>query len=179
LGRRRDEREHQNRGRDWDSTPRSERDGTRSDAPSVRVPNVPWDNTPRNTNREGDGGWGNTRTRRWDAPTPRAARGSSPEGSEDALGLDVREWEEEQIKLDRDWYNVAEGGVTGDEEHNPLSQYEDLGALREAEIAHKQTVGSLLFTRHLRRRLDTVHSAKFLRSKPNTYDWPFTRSGVR
>lgn len=134
-------RKDQDREHSWDSTPRSERGGPRSDAPSVRVPNVGWDSTPRSTTGEDGSGWGAAGKRRWDAPTPRAARGGSPDDSDGALGIDAREWEEEQIKLDRDWYTVAEGGVAGDEEHNPLSQYEDLSALKEAEIAHKQVVG--------------------------------------
>lgn len=53
----------------------------------------------------------------------------------------MREWEEEQVRLDRDWYSGAEeGGVAGDEEHNPLAQYEDLGVIKEAEIATKAKV---------------------------------------
>jgi pre-mRNA-splicing factor ATP-dependent RNA helicase DHX38/PRP16 len=57
------------------------------------------------------------------------------------LGIDAREWEEEQVKLDRDWYTGAEeGGVSGDEGHNPLARYEDLSALKDAEIATKQVV---------------------------------------
>ena len=125
--------------RGWDSTPRSVRSSNSRDAPSVRVPNVGWDSTPRS--REGGAGWGGAKNRGWDAPTPRVARGGSPDGVDGAFGLDAREWEEEQVKLDRDWYTGAEdGGVTGDEEHNPLSQYEDLSALKEAEIATKQVV---------------------------------------
>lgn len=55
--------------------------------------------------------------------------------------MDAREWEEEQIRLDRDWYSGAEeGGLMGDEEHNPLAQYEDLAAIKQAEIAKKQVV---------------------------------------
>ncbi|KAG1725582.1 pre-mRNA splicing factor [Suillus paluster] len=125
------------RGRGWDSTPRSERGSSTHDAPSVRVPNVGWDSTPRR--REGEGsGWGGARNRAWDAPTPRVPRGGSPE-DDGLLGVDVREWEEEQLRLDRDWYTGAEeGGVAGDEEHNPLAQYEDLSALKDAEIAKKQ-----------------------------------------
>jgi pre-mRNA-splicing factor ATP-dependent RNA helicase DHX38/PRP16 len=43
--------------------------------------------------------------------------------------------------LDRDWYTGAEdGGVAGDEDHNPLAQYDDLTIRKEAEIAKKQTV---------------------------------------
>ncbi|OCH94206.1 P-loop containing nucleoside triphosphate hydrolase protein [Obba rivulosa] len=121
--------------RGWDATPRSER-GAREDAPSVRVPNVPWDSTPR---RSGSPSGSVVPNRRWDAPTPR--RGSPRDGDEPegALGLDAREWEEEQIRLDRDWYMGAEeGGGAGDDEFNPLAQYEDLGAIREAQAATKQ-----------------------------------------
>jgi hypothetical protein len=127
------------RSRGWDGTP-SRSSGSR-DAPSVRVPNVSWDATPsRSSAGEGDG-WGRQNDRRWDAPTPRVARGGSPDGDEAAFGLDSREWEEEQVKLDRDWYTGAEeGGLAGDDEHNPLAQYEDLSALKEAEIATKQVV---------------------------------------
>lgn len=120
--------------RNWDETPRSERGG------SVRVPNVGWESTPRNSRSDG-GGWGRVGNRSWDAQTPRVARDTSPDGDDRAFGLDSREWEEEQVRLDRDWYTGAEeGGVTGDEEHNPLSQYEDLTATKEAEIASKQIV---------------------------------------
>ncbi|KAF7306353.1 hypothetical protein MIND_00426500 [Mycena indigotica] len=120
----------QNRG--WDSTPRSVRGN--GDAPSVRVPNVGWDSTPRRSGDDGSG-WGSAANRRWDA-TPRNVREGSPDN---AIGLDAREWEEEQIRLDRDWYSGAEeGGIAGDEEHNPLAQYEDLSALKNAEIATKQ-----------------------------------------
>jgi pre-mRNA-splicing factor ATP-dependent RNA helicase DHX38/PRP16 len=136
---RRDYDKDQHNGRDWDSTPRSERSNSNRDAPSVRVPNVGWDSTPRRQEGEGSG-WGGARNRAWDAPTPRVPRGGSPE-DDGLLGVDVREWEEEQLRLDRDWYTGAEeGGVAGDEEHNPLAQYEDLSALKEAEIAKKQVV---------------------------------------
>jgi len=47
------------------------------------------------------------------------------------------------MKLDRDWYTGAEEGtLAGDEEHNPLAQYEDLSILKQAEIATKQTVSA-------------------------------------
>ncbi|KAG2050187.1 P-loop containing nucleoside triphosphate hydrolase protein [Suillus hirtellus] len=130
------DRDRQN-GRGWDSTPHSERGSSNRDAPSVRVPNVGWDSTPRRQEGEGSG-WGGAKNRAWDAPTPRIPRGGSPE-DDGLLGVDVREWEEEQLRLDRDWYTGAEeGGVAGDEEHNPLAQYEDLAALKDAEISKKQ-----------------------------------------
>ena len=121
--------------RDWDATPRSERGRRAEDAPSVRIPNASWDATPR---RGSSPGSSSARNRRWDAPTPR--RGGSPgEDGEGALGLDAREWEEEQTRLDRDWYMGAEeGGVMGEEEYNPLSQYDDLAAVKEEQLAKKQ-----------------------------------------
>ncbi|KAM5542240.1 hypothetical protein V8D89_004113 [Ganoderma adspersum] len=121
--------------REWGATPRSERGRRAEDAPSVRIPNASWDATPR---RPSSPGGPSARNRRWDAPTPR--RGGSPgEDGEGALGLDAREWEEEQTRLDRDWYMGAEeGGVMGEEEYNPLSQYDDLAAVKEEQMAKKQ-----------------------------------------
>ncbi|KAG6878676.1 hypothetical protein C0992_007690 [Termitomyces sp. T32_za158] len=129
-------------------TPRSVRNSS-SDAPSVRVPNVGWDSTPRDSRGQDGSGWGRARNQMWDAPTPRVSRGGSPDGGNGPLGLDTREWEEEQVKLDRDWYTTAEeGGVAGDEEHNPLAQYEDLSVLKDAEIATKQVVRRSLTVSH-------------------------------
>lgn len=150
--------------RGWDSTPRSVR-GT-GDAPSVRVPNVGWESTPRGSRGDEGSGWGGARNRLWDAPTPRAARGGSPDGDDGALGIDAREWEEEQVKLDRDWYTGAEeGGVAGDEEHNPLAQYEDLSTLKQAEIATKQVV-SPLPSEHSS-GTNTINRGKFQHDRPN------------
>ncbi|KAL5490090.1 DHX38 [Sanghuangporus weigelae] len=119
-------------------TPRTDRGSGRDDGPSVRIPNAGWESTPRVGRSDEASGWGSARTRGWDAPTPRIARGGSPEG-DGALNIDAHEWEEEQIRLDRDWYMGAEeGGVAGDEEHNPLSAYDDLEQLRQLEIANKQ-----------------------------------------
>jgi pre-mRNA-splicing factor ATP-dependent RNA helicase DHX38/PRP16 len=130
--------------RGWEVTPRSELGPTRDDAPSLRVPNLRWDATPRSQSDGGSGGWGRTGARAWDAPTPRASRGSSPD---QAAELDIREWEEEQVRLDRDWYMGAEeGNLMGDEEHNPLSQYEDLTMIKQVEIA-KRPVSSLFMAR--------------------------------
>ncbi|KAI0935709.1 hypothetical protein AcV5_004052 [Taiwanofungus camphoratus] len=136
----RDRRNDYDRDRDrrgWDATPRSVRAARGDDAPSVRVPNIGWDATPRRPSSPSltPGGMS---SRRWDAPTPRRATGDDGEDVA-GLGLDAHEWEEEQIRLDRDWYMGAEEGVVaGDEEYNPLAQYEDLGAIRQAEVATKQ-----------------------------------------
>ncbi|KAF8497258.1 putative PRP16-RNA-dependent ATPase [Russula emetica] len=98
--------------RGWEVTPRSERGPSRDDPPSLRVPNLRWDATPR-TQSDGSGsGW-------------------------DRTG-DIREWEEEQVRLDRDWYTGAEeGSLMGDEEHNPLAQYEDLTVIKQVEVAKR------------------------------------------
>ncbi|KAF5314021.1 hypothetical protein D9611_006970 [Ephemerocybe angulata] len=127
------------RGRDRDPREGSSR-GELRDGPSVRVPNVGWESTPRSVAGGEEGsGWGRAKDRRWDAPTPRVARGGSPDGDGDAIGFDMREWEDEQVKLYRDWYTGAEdGGVAGGDDHNPLTQYEDLAGAKEAEIAKKQ-----------------------------------------
>ncbi|KAJ4485361.1 pre-mRNA splicing factor [Lentinula aciculospora] len=126
-----------NRGRNWDHTPRSVRGGS-ADAPSVRVPNVGWDSTPRSSRGDDSSGWGGAQNRGWDAPTPRIARGGSPEEN-GPWAVDAREWEEEQVRLDRDWYTGTESGMAGDDDYNPLAQYEDLNIIKEAEIAKKQT----------------------------------------
>ncbi|TFK76614.1 P-loop containing nucleoside triphosphate hydrolase protein [Pluteus cervinus] len=135
-----DRNRNQPNDRGWDKTPRSIRGSSSGETPSAsRVPNVGWDSTPRSAAEEEGHGWGRAHNRRWDAPTPRAARTGSPDGDDAAIGFDSREWEDEQVRLDRDWYTGAEdGGVAGDIEHNPLAQYEDLSILKEAEIATKQ-----------------------------------------
>ncbi|KAI9510691.1 putative PRP16-RNA-dependent ATPase [Russula earlei] len=119
--------------RGWEVTPRSDRGSFRDDAPSLRVPNVGWDATPRN---QAGGGWHRTVSRAWDAPTPRTSRDSSPD--QESAEIDIREWEEEQVRLDRDWYMGAEeGSLMGNEEHNPLAQYDDLTMIKHAEIAKR------------------------------------------
>lgn len=158
--------DQRDQGRGWDATPRSVR--SNGDAPSVRVPNVGWDSTPRSTRGDDSSGWGGAKNRLWDAPTPRAARGGSPDGDDGAIGIDAREWEEEQVKLDRDWYTGAEeGGVAGDEENNPLAQYEDLSALKQAEIATKQVVSAFTVSSNVLSLTGRLYSARFQRNRPN------------
>lgn len=159
-------RGHDQGQRGWDSTPKSNRSTFSRDAPSVRVPDVPWDSTPRSSREEGSG-WGATRNRGWDAPTPRVARGGSPDGDDGALGIDAREWEEEQVRLDRDWYTGPEdGGVAGDEEHNPLAQYEDLSALKQVEIATKQVVSRRLYN-HISSTLNSSRRKRYPQDRLN------------
>lgn len=111
----------------WNSTPRS----------SAPLPNRSWDSTPKPYNKpRQDQGW-TPRTeagsatpvgsrRGWDS-TPRTERGGAREGDESRLTLAGRNFEEEDSStLDREWYSMEEGGVAGDEEHNPFAQYEDM-----------------------------------------------------
>ena len=89
--------------RPWNTTPFHDGVG------GSRGPKGTWEATPRNPNGEAEG-WGQVLNRRWDAVTPRAARDGSPDEIE--AGFDMCEWEEEQTKLDRDWYMTGEeGGV--------------------------------------------------------------------
>jgi pre-mRNA-splicing factor ATP-dependent RNA helicase DHX38/PRP16 len=144
----------------------------------MRVPNVGWESTPRNSRRDDSSGWGGARNRLWDAPTPRAARGGSPDDGDGALGLDVREWEEEQVRLDRDWYTGAEEGMlAGDEEHNPLAQYEDLNLLKQAEMVSKQVVR---FSRvALWHDANFVSRRRYLRGRHNTYVTILAKISIR
>lgn len=125
------------RDRPWESTPLR-----RDQAPSVRVPNVGWDATPRDID-DLDSGYNSTRDRTWDA-TPRTATRNSQEDSplSSSVPVDAHEWEEEQLRLDRDWYLTSEsGGVAGDDENNPLAMYDDLDQQRQQEMASKRVVG--------------------------------------
>ncbi|KAK9727570.1 Pre-mRNA-splicing factor ATP-dependent RNA helicase PRP16 [Basidiobolus ranarum] len=82
-------------------------------------------------------------TSEWDYPTPQVASTSygqiqmeypdEPDIHEEEQG----NWEEEQTKLDREWYNLEETG-TMDETHNPFAEYEDYYKKKEEEFAKKQ-----------------------------------------
>jgi len=130
---RRNERDQ--RSNSWDSTPRN-------DAPSMRVPNVGWESTPRDSS--GAGSWGGARNRQWDAPTPRVSRDGGAD--EDGRGITEREWEEEQTRLDHDWYTTSESGaLAGDEDFALLAQFEALELHQQSKTAAKQTVRSFSY----------------------------------
>ncbi len=135
-------------GRDRAMAPRNKSPtATPTHGGSTRVPNVGWDSTPLHGDSRGPKDVPLSRT--WDS-TPRIPR-SSPDGDvptpkERMLPLDAREWEEEQLRLDRDWYMSSEGGViAGDEESNPLAMYEydTMDQRRQEEIAAKKVVGRI------------------------------------
>jgi hypothetical protein len=80
------------------------------------------------------------------------------------------------VKLDRDWYTGAEeGGLAGDEESNPLAQYEDLFSIKQAEISHKQVVrNSVLLSFSLPAKL--YYRRKYRPNKRNMYVYKTTAS---
>ena len=130
---RRNERDQ--RSNSWKST-------SRNDVPSMRVPNVDWESTPRDSSARGD--WGGARNRQWDAPTPRVSRDGGAD--EDGPGITGREWEEEQTRLDRDWYTTSEdGALAGEEDFALLAQFAALELHQQRENAAKQTVRSFAY----------------------------------
>lgn len=97
------------RSKGWEEAPtprtdRTERGGHGEG--SARVPSRGWDETPRAG--PGRTGEGSSRGNTWDA-TPRSVRGER-RGTPD-FTPNQHEWEEEQVKLDRDWYDQEVGVV--------------------------------------------------------------------
>jgi len=154
-------RNDQARPKSWNDapTPRTNRTDRDMDGGSMRVPNRGWDETPRTSSRGGPSGRGPSRA--WDAPTPRRGRDGSPNADgEDGMHLDAKEWEEEQVRLDRDWYSTYDEGAVvsfhqaslsrrsygadniplqaGDDEHNPFAGYEDVTREQETLMQAKQ-----------------------------------------
>jgi pre-mRNA-splicing factor ATP-dependent RNA helicase DHX38/PRP16 len=107
FGERRNERDQG--GRSWENTtPRTARSDRDMDGGSMRVPSRGWDETPRS---KGAQGWSKTddpRRKGWDqTPSSRSVRG----GDEDEMLVNGKEWEEEQVRLDRDWYIQDDEGA--------------------------------------------------------------------
>ena len=127
----RDHRRQDHRGQDhrdparpksWNDapTPRTNRTDRDMDGGSMRVPNRGWDETPRTSSRGGP-------SRAWDAPTPRRGRNGSPTADgEDGMHLDAKEWEEEQVRLDRDWYSTYDEGAVVSVTEVPSNEAGDL-----------------------------------------------------
>jgi pre-mRNA-splicing factor ATP-dependent RNA helicase DHX38/PRP16 len=131
------------RNQGWDSTPArgdgsaTPRSSSRSGGPGGANSNS-WDSTPR----AGSSSSSSRRRSEWD--TPRTVRvggdespGPLPEPPSSAL--DQVEWEQDARGVDREWYNLDEGGteVTGD----GFDGYDDY-ADREAELIAKAGGGA-------------------------------------
>lgn len=72
--------------------------------------------------------------------------------------VDAKEWEEEQMRLDRDWYiQDDEGAVAGDEEHNPFAQWSNLEQGKEAELEQKAA------------KRQTARQAQYVSSPPSEH----------
>ena len=71
----------------------------------MRVPNKGWDETPRRGNV---GSVSSTPRRSWDE-TPRNGNGRNRDGDSPET-VNGKEWEEEQVRLDRDWYTYDDEG---------------------------------------------------------------------
>ncbi|TKY89108.1 hypothetical protein EX895_001639 [Sporisorium graminicola] len=149
----RDQRRAPYSERSRDSTDRHPQNG-RDATPSQRLERRTWDATPRSSARQSDDmdRWtprhsetsarsrapdstlASTRSagsRRWDETPSR--RGASPPVLDDGV-----RWDQEDRQLDRDWYDMEEGGVAADEEHNPFAQYEDMTGQISAPLAAKK-----------------------------------------
>lgn len=125
------------RGKSWNDAPTPRTERGRIEDGSLRVPNRGWDETPRDGRSRAGPSNGRTMNRSWDTATPRANRDPSPDDGQE-VQVDVREWEEEQVRLDRDWYSTYdEGNVAGDEDHNPFAGFEGFGAEKEKEMEAK------------------------------------------
>ena len=116
--------------RAWDATPSaSERSSSRR----------AWDATPSRPDSRRDGS-ASVRGREWD--TPRRGAGTNypeelPSMTPSVRGIGDRDWEEEQLRLDRDWYATEEGAGDG------FAGYDDadtaaVESAKEQELSQRQ-----------------------------------------
>lgn len=106
------------RPRAWDATPRSSAAGSSSS--TARIKDAKWDQTPRKSE-----------PREWD--TPARSDFANRDGVNYPEEISVRggrEWEEEQLRLDRDWYNDDM-----DESADPFGGYDEA---EEAQVSSLQ-----------------------------------------
>ncbi|GAC75786.1 mRNA splicing factor ATP-dependent RNA helicase [Moesziomyces antarcticus T-34] len=122
--------------RTWDSTPRNL--PNRDDARDRWTPRT--SDTP-GSSRRSDGTLASTRSagsRRWDETPSRRARSPLPSDFDDNAERENTDWDQDNRQLDREWYDMEEGGVAADEEHNPFAQYEDMAGQVAAPLAAKK-----------------------------------------
>jgi pre-mRNA-splicing factor ATP-dependent RNA helicase DHX38/PRP16 len=95
-------------------TPKSVKGESDWDGGSMRVPNRGWDETPRGARDAGRYGKSDgSKGRGWDE-TPRSVRVKKefPDLEDgEAMAMNGTEWEEEQVRLDRDWYSYDDEGA--------------------------------------------------------------------
>jgi pre-mRNA-splicing factor ATP-dependent RNA helicase DHX38/PRP16 len=122
----------------WESTPSGSRN-----APPSRPHS--WDSTPRSvagTPARTDRGSDRGTKGEWDTPR-RVPTGYGDESPgplpPPSSGLDEKEWEEEQMKLDRAWYNTDEQGGEADD---AFGGYDDYDKEKEVELIRRANGGA-------------------------------------
>jgi hypothetical protein len=75
----------------------------------------------------------------WDAPTPLRQNAAGAEADESVSGAPTADYENEQLRLDRDWYNQEESGAF-DDVHNPFAEFDAYYQQKEEEAAKQQVV---------------------------------------
>ncbi|KAJ3290354.1 DEAH-box RNA helicase prp16 [Borealophlyctis nickersoniae] len=73
----------------------------------------------------------------WDFATPRPVSTSYEDDIARPNVLDEAQWEEEQLRVDREWYNLEESGAM-DDTHNDYTEYEAYYRKKEEEHAKQQ-----------------------------------------
>lgn len=82
-------------------------------------------------------------------PLPSYSWDSTPRHAIDDTYTHTKEYQDEQLRLDRDWYSYMgeEGGVAGDSEHNPFSQYDDLDNVSQTQRKQRLSAKQLQFNK--------------------------------
>ncbi|KAJ3087689.1 Pre-mRNA-splicing factor ATP-dependent RNA helicase PRP16, partial [Quaeritorhiza haematococci] len=135
---------------EWDETPSHRSSKWSSSSSSMR--SGPGGITPRRPTTSTTSN-GNMTSRRgtssgWDDATPRVKVTTYDDGVRDGKRRDRNNddepedeeygvWEEEQLRLDRDWYNLEESGAM-DETHNQFTEFEDYWKKKEEQFTKQQ-----------------------------------------
>ncbi len=126
------------RSHDQDSTPCLGQD-RRNDGPRLQIHNS-WESTPKSFPVAGGASeWGSMRTRRWDAAdayTPHSTTVETP-GTYGLTELEFPEWDEEQVRLDREWYIKGEDDNIKEAEARGALHHENVSHIIPAEISRK------------------------------------------
>ncbi|TPX67350.1 hypothetical protein SpCBS45565_g03859 [Spizellomyces sp. 'palustris'] len=118
---------------------RNSREDLAQDSESRGVTRSEWDMTPSRQ----DGGMTPRRDGReasksdWNFTTPRAESTSYDDEMRKPTNAEYDQWEAEQTRLDREWYNLEESG-TMDETYNQYSEFDEYYRKKEEELAKQQ-----------------------------------------
>lgn len=115
-------RNRDSRRSEWEETP------ARSDRPNM-TPRREGGTTQRQEIRD-------ARRSEWDFPTPRVESTSYDDAVRKPTNAEFENWEEEQTKLDREWYNLDEAGTM--EESYQYSEFDAYYKKKEEELAKAQ-----------------------------------------